>query len=293
MKVTLLFLLLLASIYAQQNGNYFPHAIGDAWQYRRDDGLRERYEVVKDSLLPDSSKWLQIKFTYVHLNASSLKWMYWISKNQDSVMRGGNLLYKFPMKPGDKWMRWDPLSSSGMMGHCWGKFTTNIFGKEVNGFYLRFYSKYDMNDTSTTFNTLSRKEELAEGFGKIWEGDEVEYYVLTGCIINGVKYGTITDVNNNSEIEKPLKYRLYQNYPNPFNPITTIKFSIPKSTIKSMVRLFVYDILGNELAILTNDLFSPGDYEVTFDGSSFSSGIYLYKLQVDDCVLTKRMILLK
>ena len=91
---------------------------------------------------------------------------------------------------------------------------------------------------------------------------------------------------------------LYQNYPNPFNPSTTIKFEIP-SVIASgakqsqFVTLKVYDILGNEVVTLVNEEKQPGVYEVEFDASSLSSGMYLYKLQANTFVQTKKMILAK
>ena len=83
---------------------------------------------------------------------------------------------------------------------------------------------------------------------------------------------------------------LNQNYPNPFNPTTTISFSIPSSAFTS---LKVYDILGNEVATLVNEEKQAGNYELQFDASNLSSGIYLYKLQVCSFVETKKMILIK
>jgi len=85
-------------------------------------------------------------------------------------------------------------------------------------------------------------------------------------------------------------YRLEQNFPNPFNPATNLEFGISKL---GFVSLKVYDVLGNEVATLVNEKKNPGSYKVSFDGSSFSSGIYYYKLSVDNFSDTKKMILLK
>ncbi|MDQ3194249.1 MAG: T9SS type A sorting domain-containing protein, partial [Bacteroidota bacterium] len=101
----------------------------------------------------------------------------------------------------------------------------------------------------------------------------------------------ITTVNN----FVPEIYLLHQNYPNPFNPVTKIKIDIP-SNVKgqtSDVKLVVYVALGKEVITIMNDLLFPGSYEVEFDGSNFSSGIYLYKIQMEDFSEVKRMILLK
>lgn len=87
-------------------------------------------------------------------------------------------------------------------------------------------------------------------------------------------------------------YELYQNYPNPFNPLTKIKFTVPDNNQLS-VKLKVYDILGNEIKTLLNKIKSPGTYEIEFDGSGLSSGVYYYKLIIGNYSVTKKMLLLK
>ena len=114
--------------------------------------------------------------------------------------------------------------------------------------------------------------------------------------------GHPSDVEDEDVI--PDKFILEQNYPNPFNPITTIKYSIPNVTLSlvegSRVNLKVYDVLGNEVATLVNADRPAGNYEVNFDASKLSSGIYYYQLRASDpstgrqgFVETKKMILLK
>lgn len=93
----------------------------------------------------------------------------------------------------------------------------------------------------------------------------------------------------------PAKYLLEQNYPNPFNPTTTIRYSIPNDGI---VTLKVYNINGQEVATLVNEPRVAGKYEATFDaksalGSSLSSGVYFYRVQVGNYSETKKMLLLK
>lgn len=86
-------------------------------------------------------------------------------------------------------------------------------------------------------------------------------------------------------------YSLSQNYPNPFNPATNINFSIAKS---GNVNLKVYDILGNEVAnLLNNEKLSSGKYNVNFNASNLSSGIYYYSLRTDNFTDTKKMLLVK
>lgn len=88
----------------------------------------------------------------------------------------------------------------------------------------------------------------------------------------------------------PDKYSLEQNYPNPFNPSTVIEYSIPKA---ADVTLAVYNLLGQKVATLVNTQQAQGAYEVKFDASRLSSGIYFYTLTAGDFVKTKKMMLLK
>jgi len=96
----------------------------------------------------------------------------------------------------------------------------------------------------------------------------------------------------------PNQMKLYQNYPNPFNPITTIKYSVPNFVNSPFsaainIELSIYDILGRKVKTLVNKIMKPGNYEVSFDASDLSSGVYFYKLQSDGFLETKRMLLLK
>ena len=84
-------------------------------------------------------------------------------------------------------------------------------------------------------------------------------------------------------------YSLSQNFPNPFNPTTLIRYGL---TQRSKVRLMVYSILGQEVAILTDAVQDPGNHEVTFDGSKFSSGVYFCRMQAGNFVQTRKLMLL-
>lgn len=89
----------------------------------------------------------------------------------------------------------------------------------------------------------------------------------------------------------PEDFMLYQNYPNPFNPVTTIKFDIAKP---SNVKLVIYDMVGNEVAVLVDNLpFNSGSYEYAFDASNLASGVYIYKLISENFSDSKKMTLLK
>ncbi len=106
--------------------------------------------------------------------------------------------------------------------------------------------------------------------------------------------GTITSLNEN---QLPTEFSLSQNYPNPFNPTTTIKFSIPVVGLSPVegqhVSLKIYDILGNEVSQLVNQLQKPGNYRVEFDASRLTSGVYIYSLVTGSYSSVKKMTLIK
>lgn len=88
----------------------------------------------------------------------------------------------------------------------------------------------------------------------------------------------------------PDKFELSQNYPNPFNPVTNIRFAVKKY---GLVKLSVYDVSGREVYEAVDDILKPGTYEVNWDASSLSSGIYFYRLQAEGFTATRKMILVK
>lgn len=113
------------------------------------------------------------------------------------------------------------------------------------------------------------------------------------CGDSGVVFKTTTGGVigiNPISTEVPNDYLLYQNYPNPFNPTTNIKFAIPKA---SFVKLAVYDILGREVEILVNESLTPGTYEVKWDASKVSSGIYFYRLNAENFSDIRKMSFIK
>ena len=92
------------------------------------------------------------------------------------------------------------------------------------------------------------------------------------------------------DINLPIEFQLEQNYPNPFNPVTLIKYQLP---FKSSITIKIFDILGNEVETLVNEEKDAGYYQISFNASELSSGIYFYSLQTEDYLVTKKMILLK
>ena len=107
--------------------------------------------------------------------------------------------------------------------------------------------------------------------------------------------GVATDVEEIEYPALPDGYKLAQNYPNPFNPTTVIEFDLPR---RSNVSITIFNLLGQQVAVLVNKEISAGSYRVSWDGilssgQRASSGIYFYRLVADDFIDTKKMILLK
>lgn len=117
--------------------------------------------------------------------------------------------------------------------------------------------------------------------------------VVDGIIVkNSWPFGSTTvsdrDINNG-----PAAMQLYQNYPNPFNPSTTIAFSLPPGAERYTTSLKIYDLLGREIATMLNNDLTAGNYSVQFDGSSLSSGIYIYRLSNGSSSSSRRLIIIK
>jgi N-acetylneuraminic acid mutarotase len=112
--------------------------------------------------------------------------------------------------------------------------------------------------------------------------DRITFSLIDGtCGIVGIS------VNENGV---PTGYGLAQNYPNPFNPTTTFSYGIP---VTGMTKLVVTDVLGREVAVLVNEQKTAGIYNVNFDASRLSSGIYFYTLSSGSFKETKKMLLVK
>jgi hypothetical protein len=113
--------------------------------------------------------------------------------------------------------------------------------------------------------------------------------------------GTVsTDVGEDGEEVLPNSFSLNQNYPNPFNPTTTIRYSIASNDLGGggMVRLAIFNVLGQEVKTLIDKPQAPGSYELTWDGTdkngqSQASGVYFYKLTVGKNSESRKMMLLK
>jgi hypothetical protein len=172
-------------------------------------------------------------------------------------------------------------------GNIWRRTTIVPAGTNAGVFELKFAAFYPGADT---INGGSSPLDNEGGFG-------VNHSMTLSDQPSGIRLwyefgnflpGTPNDVEEINGV--PTVYELGQNYPNPFNPSTTIKFSIPEAGV---VTLRVFNLLGEEVAMLLNSEKTAGVYEATFDASKLSSGIYFYTLESKNFTSTKKMVLLK
>ncbi|MBO8131006.1 MAG: T9SS type A sorting domain-containing protein [Candidatus Marinimicrobia bacterium] len=117
------------------------------------------------------------------------------------------------------------------------------------------------------------------------EREKIWTWLVTGVHPDS-QGNAIKDIN-----EIALKsYELKQNYPNPFNPVTTIEYYLPKA---GFVKLKVYNMIGKEVTTIVSEFKQKGNYKVVFDGKDLPSGVYIYRLETDGIMLTRKLLLIK
>jgi Secretion system C-terminal sorting domain len=181
---------------------------------------------------------------------------------------------------------------------------TSFVGSTVNGnVVLNWNTATETNNSGFEIQRSSDRIKFSNiafvpGFGTTTEPRNYSYN--DNSVSNGTYHYRLKQVDFNGafaysdiiqvDVAAPTVFALAQNYPNPFNPSTVISYSIPQN---SFVTLKVYDILGKEITTLVNETRSAGKYEVRFDASELSNGVYFYTVNADNFTSTKKMLLMK
>ncbi|MEJ5262330.1 MAG: YCF48-related protein [Ignavibacterium sp.] len=210
--------------------------------------------------------------------------------NADSVVSAGSV--------GTVTLFFDPLSIPVELN----SFTANVDGNNVSLYWStatelnnRGFEIERKTSTSDQWITVG----FVEGSGTSTESRTYvfeDYGIRAGSYnyrLKQIDFDGTSKIYNLSEtviVGIPNKFELLQNYPNPFNPSTRISFSIPQ---RSDIKIKIYDILGNEVATLVDELREAGYYSIEFDGSNLSSGIYFYTIQAGNFYQVKKMTLIK
>jgi hypothetical protein len=275
----LLVCLLTVEVSYSQQVVYPLHA-GDRWEY----GNAENTSVIRDTIMFDGNKYSIIVGLPFHASRYE-------RQIGDSVFEylgdslGSRLIYDFTRSVGDT--LYTTIAGSDTFDLVLTYFTTDsIFGRKLRRWTFVFVPRHHMD--------LWYADEVTDSIGvtSVSKSDYIFSNIL-GAVINGIQYGTITDVHSNGR-EYPTTFSLSQNYPNPFNPTTTLSFVISQ---KAFVTLKIYDILGREIATVINQELTPDSYSKEFDATSLSSGVYIYRLTAlhDNqlTTLSQKMMLLK
>lgn len=179
------------------------------------------------------------------------------------------------------------------LGDCYVIGTREIFIQPTSNFEL-LVRKYDVSGNFIWDIIYSGPYKRASGMNIIVDNDF--NIIINGHKANGqntnfiiMKYSQPIGINPVSN-EIPVDFKLFQNYPNPFNPITTILFEIPE---KANIKLLLYDVTGRLIELFVDKEMNAGQYVINFNGSKYSSGIYLYRLITENYNETKKMVLIK
>jgi hypothetical protein len=176
------------------------------------------------------------------------------------------------------------------------------YSQLINSFYLEVEQvRADTLVLSTQYNISKSNPHITFNLPDLLVGDIIKlratitdssiffntaHYPDTGWVVITV----LPPILNVEDSNTPLFYNISQNFPNPFNPITRIVYQIPEP---AFVSIKIYDLLGNEIEILISEEKNAGSYNIGFDGSKLTSGIYYYRISAGEFSQTKKMILLK
>jgi hypothetical protein len=287
-------LLACTAVLAQPGASFYPHHRGDVWQYRS----VFTGEVVRtdhiDSTRVDTAAHLHYIF-FTRISSSGERYQRRYKIDQQGNLYNLDYLseyprYKLNADSGASWFAgYDPGDSNRFFRISVIRvYPRTVFGVPTTAKQFRFEMRTvrSLGDT-VTFSLGS--DHLASGFGLVQiDVEPSDVYILTGAIIDSVRYGTILFAPETNML--PSTVQLLQNYPNPFNPVTTIVYQIPRN---SHVKLEVFDVLGQLLKTLVNEPQVAGTYQIQFEASDMSSGVYLYRLTAGEVRITKRMLLLR
>lgn len=264
---------------------FFPLAVGNKYQFHNGSDYWFG-EIISDTVYQNGKLYFSLPydiFNFGDTRIDSGSNVYSISK---PFFIGGNPeeyhLFKSDASWGDVWpvaWNYNVVIDTGY-ARCIEDDTLFIFGafRRVKG-VLIFDSSYQYYFFW-----------LASGIGLIRERyDDGTTNELNYARISGIEYGSLVSINE-SISQQQDNFELHQNYPNPFNPTTTISFNIPET---DFVQLKVFDMLGEEVAMLINETKSPGNYSVHFNAADLPSGIYIYSLRVNGQVQNRKMLMIK
>jgi len=227
----------------------------------------------------------------------------WVKETKYTYTYNGNNTMNVEL-----WERWDNTNWVNYIKYTYTYDATNYSGEKImqswnDPNWVNTYQYKHNYDVDHNLFSVATRPWLGTSWGPIWGmkdyfydgyNNRIEYIYKSGGsgLVNKESHTyTYQSITKIEQLTDGIKtYRLSNNYPNPFNPSTKINYSIPN---QSYVTLEVFDVMGRELRTLINKEQPIGNYEVEFNASGLTSGIYFYRIQAGEFVETKKMILMK
>jgi hypothetical protein len=280
---------------------YYPLAVGNKWVYYylfvdwNSTGYQDIYlrEIQSLEVKPNGKEYFKIRERYVQMGFESIVYER-IDSVEGKVYRYNEYCPNSEEFIEDLVMDVGDSTYAARFGYCIEHPPTELLSEQ----YFNNWNNWGIEGKRRNYPYVELvtadyflSTEIGLDYFRLDDDNGWKEFSIKGMVKNGVVYGdtTLTDVGDeNNSI--PTVYRLEQNYPNPFNPTTKIRWQSPSAGYQT---LKVYDVLGNEVITLVDEFRNAGTYEIDFDASKLSSGVYFYQLKSGDFISTKKLILLK
>jgi hypothetical protein len=259
--------------------SYFPLARGNRWQYHSTDFIHTA--TIADTVHRNGHIYFDYEIEeqqqHYYFRENNHQVLLWHAPDSSEIV-----VYDFTATVGDTWTL--PADCACDLGNAITLADTQTTVETPMDTFsncMRFVHQQSCVDAGR-WETW-----FAPGIGPVQYRDD---YFVGAQLFQLTDVSIVTGIENSSAPHIPQSFQLQQNYPNPFNPVTKIKYSVPYSTL---ISLKVYNLLGQEVAILVEGKKQVGTYTVFFDGSGLSSGVYYYRLETNEFTNTKKLLLLK
>lgn len=292
------FLFLIAShTLISQTQFQLPLSVGDQWFYRHSTSTSSWQGCsVRTIVDTTATGWREVEVTfYRDMNYQEKKTEYWY------YSAGKFFSNSTPLSDPNHVPGYHPLYVSSVITDSsdanvrWYYQQVSCFGENQNSQVFEKYNYMGGNGSLTIQYRITDTYGLSEmisNYLPLSGTPRRETMSLVGIIRNNVLLGDsanhVLSVDDKSIF--PSSLALYQNYPNPFNPTTTISYRIPSA---SFVSLRVFNVLGEEVALLVHSYQNVGEHEVMFDASPLSGGLYFYRLRSNGNAVFRKCLYLK
>lgn len=280
--------LAVASAQPPNPRSFFPHGVGDRWDYWNSGYGYSSEIITRDSIGADGSHTLFYDhYSFPTYRIDTSDYVFYVP--QPPSPGPNSLFYKLGADSGEAWRCVPPEA-----GREWGwvaRVESRIVFFRPTVVKVFQFGPVHPDSSPTGYPYVLVEDWLASGFGLVYRWME-PYYIasLRGCIIAGDTFGIITSIRTTEDFGVPHEYHLKQNYPNPFNPSTEITLLFPQA---AFLTLRVFDLIGREVGVLAEGNFPAGKHRFIWNAGGFPSGVYFCRMQANGNVHTIKMLLAK